>query len=89
MEAPDTEMETAVGTGGAGYSPEHFTGAAGTTTENGLHPRREYNKVVSEVSVGGQASAGPAAVEGGLGTTTHSAGDQQAKGGDKNPWRAS
>ena len=49
-EAADEAIETAAGAGGAGYLPEHFDGAAGTTTKNGKHMRREYNKVASEAS---------------------------------------
>ena len=56
-------METAVEAGGAGYPPKHSTGAAGATTENGSHPRREYDKVMLEAFVGGKGSAGPATGE--------------------------
>ena len=49
-EAPDEAMEAAAEPGRAGYLPEHFDGAAGATTENGKHPRREYNKVASGAS---------------------------------------
>ena len=85
----DEAMETAAGASGAGYPPEHSTGAAGATTKNGMHPRREYDKVASEASKRGQASAGPATGEYGRGATTQSAGQTQEEGGGKNPWRAS
>ena len=89
MEAPDEAMETVAGAGGAVYPPEHFDGADGTTTENSKHLRREYDKVVLEALVGGEASAGPAPAEDGYGDTTHSKRTQREEGGDKNPWRAS
>ena len=82
-------METAERARGAGYSPEHFDGAAGATTENGKHPRREYGKVVSEASERGQSSAGPATGEDSHGATTHSPGQTQKEGGDKKRQRAS
>ena len=56
-EAPDEATETAAGASGVGYSPKHFDGADGATTENGKHPRREYDNVVSEASKRGPASA--------------------------------
>ena len=59
--APYEAMKMAAGDGGAGYLPEHFDGAYGATTENGKHPRREYDKVVSEALKRGPASADPAA----------------------------
>ena len=74
-------METAVGADGAGYPPKHSTGAAGATTENGVHLCREYDKVASEASVGGQSIAGPSAGEDGHGSTSHSAGHQKEEGG--------
>ena len=49
---------------------------------------REYNKVASESSVGGQSIAGPAAGEDGHGSTSHSAGHQKEEGGDKKHRRA-
>ena len=82
-------METAEGAGGAGHPPENSTDAAATTTENGIHPRREYDKVASEALVGVQASAGPAPAEDGHGATQHSARIQQEEGGDEKPRRAS
>ena len=81
-------METAEGAGGAGHPPKHSTDTAAATTENGMHPRCEYNKVASEASVGGQASTGPASAEDGHGATQHSAGLQRKEGGDKKPRRA-
>ena len=81
-------METAVGADGAGYPPKHSTGAAGATTENGVHLCREYDKVASEASVGGQSIAGPSAGEDGHGSTSHSAGHQKEEGGDKKHRRA-
>ena len=82
-------METAEGAGGAGYPPKHFDGAAGATTENSMHKRREYDKVASEALERGQAGMGPATVEDGHGATPHSAGQTQDEGGDENPSRAS
>ena len=79
-------METAAGASGAWYLPEHSTDAAAATTENGMHPGREYDKVALEALVGGQASAGPAPAEDGYGDTTHSKRTQREEGGDKNPW---
>ena len=67
-------METAAEASGAEYPPKHFNGTAGATTENGKHPRREYDKVASEALVRGQSSAGPATVEDRHGATTHSTG---------------
>ena len=61
------------GDGGAGYPPEQFDSADGATTENGKHPRCEYDKVVSEASERGPASAGPAAGEDVRGGMNHSA----------------
>ena len=80
---------TAAEASGAGYLPKHFNGSAGAMTENGKHPRREYNKVASEVSDRGQASAGPVKVEDGHGATNHSAGRTREKGGDKKTRRVS
>ena len=85
MAAPDETMKTATDTSGAGHLPEHFDGAAGTTTKNGKHPRREYAKVASEAPERSQASAGPAMGEDGHGATTHSAGQTQEEGGDETP----
>ena len=34
-------MESEKGDGGEGAQPEHFDGADGARTENGMHPRRE------------------------------------------------
>ena len=82
-------METTEGASGAGYPPKHFNGAAGATTENSKHLRREYGKVVSEASGRGQASAGPATGEDDHGATTHSVGHLQEEWGDENPWRES
>ena len=82
-------METAEVAGGAGYPPEHFDGAASTTTENGKYPRREYDKLASGASERGQSSAGPVTVEDGHGATTYSAGQIQEEGGEDNPRRAS
>ena len=53
-------MGTAAGDGGVGYLPKHFDGVDGATTENGKHPRRQYEKVASEALKRGPASAGPA-----------------------------
>ena len=47
MATPSKEMETAAGDGGTRHPPEHFNGANSATTENGKHPRRKYNNVVS------------------------------------------
>ena len=82
-------METAAVDGGAGHPPEHFDGADGAPTENGKHPRREYDNVASEASERGPASAGPAAGEYSHGTTNHSAIRTQREKGGKNPRRAS
>ena len=49
-EGTEEATETAAGAGGAGYLPKHFDSAAGATTENGKHKRREYDKVASEAS---------------------------------------
>ena len=85
MEAPDKTMEIAAGYGGVGYPTEHLDGVDSATTENGKHPRREYDKVESEASERGQASVGPATGEDSHGDTTHSAGRTQEEEGDKNP----
>ena len=58
MEEPDAAMETAAGSDGVGYPPEHSTDADTSTTENSMHPCREYNKVASEALLGGKSSAG-------------------------------
>ena len=81
-------METATGNDREGYPPKHFAGAAGATTENGKHMRREYDKVESEALERGQTSAEPAAVEDGHGATTHGAGQTQDEGGHEKPRRA-
>ena len=86
-EEPDMAMATAAGAGGVGYPTKHSTDAASVTTENSMHPRREYDKVASKALVGDQASVGPAPAEDGHGATQHSAGLQREEGGDKNPWR--
>ena len=75
--------------GGAGHLPEHSTDAAAAMTENNIHPRREYNKVELEASVGGQASVGPATEEDSHGATRHIERTHWEEGGDKNPRRAS
>ena len=77
-------METVEGTVGVGHPPKHSTEAAAATTENGMHPRREYNKVVSEALVGGQASAGPALEEDGHGAHNTAQGSSGRRGGTKN-----
>ena len=82
-------METVARAGGAGYPPEHFDGAAGATTTNGKHMRREYDMLALEASNIGQASVGPATVEDGHVATTHRAGQIQDNGGDEKPRRAS
>ena len=64
-------METAEGDGDKGHPPEHFDGADGARTENGMRLRREYNNVASEVSERGQASAGAAVGEDGNGSTAN------------------
>ena len=69
-------METAIGV-------EHSTDAAAATTENCMHPRREYDKVESEASVGVQAGTGPALEEEVYGATQHSVGLQREEGGDQ------
>ena len=88
-ESPDEAMEMAAGASREGYPPKHCNGASGATAENSKHPRREYEKVASEASARGQASAGPAAGEDGHGATTHSAGHLQEERGDENSRRAS
>ena len=78
-----------MGAEGAGYPPKHSTGAAGTTTENGMHPRREYNKVASEALMGGQANAGMWQTRTAMGPH-HTAWDTRRRGGgDEKPPRAS
>ena len=81
-------MEMAEGAGGAEHPPEHSTDAAAATNENGMHPRREYDKVASEGSVGGQASAGPAPAEDGHGDTHQIERTQREEGREENPRRA-
>ena len=68
------EMETAAGDGGEGPWPEHFDGADGATTKNGMHPRREYDNVVLEAMERGQDSTGGAAGEDSHGATETCAG---------------
>ena len=83
--ALDKAMEMAAGASEAGYSPKYFDSAAGATTENGKHPRREYNMVDSVALDRSQASAGLATGEDGHGATNHSSGQTQEEGGKKNP----
>ena len=75
----------AAGASRAGYQPKHFNGAAGATTENGKHPRPEYDKVASEVLARNQASAGPATGEDVHGATTHSVGHLEEEGEGRKP----
>ena len=60
-------METAAGDDSKGNRLEHFDGADGARTKNGMHPLREYDNVALEATDRGQASAGAAAVEDGYG----------------------
>ena len=53
-------MEMTAGDGGEFPRPEHFDGADGTRTKNGMHPGCEYKNVVSEATERGQASMGDA-----------------------------
>ena len=78
-------IETATGAGGAEYPPKHFSGAAGTTNENDMHTRREYDKVALEALARGKASAGPAAGEDSHGATTHRAGRPEDEGEEGKP----
>ena len=79
------EMETAAGDGDEAPPPEHFDGADGARTENGMQPRRKYDNVALEVSERGQASAGAAAGEDGHGATETSAGRRRAEEREENP----
>ena len=78
-------METAAGDGGEGPRPEHFDGADGARTKNGMHPRRKYDNVASEAMERGQASSGAAAGEDSHGVTVTSAGPRRAEEGEENP----
>ena len=83
--APSAEMETAAGDDSEGTRPEHFDGADGARTKNGMHPHREYNNVASEATERGQSSAGAAAREDRHGATETCAGWRKAEEVDKNP----
>ena len=85
---PSKEMETAAGDGGAGHLPEHFDGADGATTKNGMHPCSEYDNVALEALERGQASAGRVAGEDIHGAMVHSAGRIRADEGDENSHHA-
>ena len=76
-------METAAGDRSTLYLPEHFDGANGAMTENGKHPRCEYDKVASEALERGPASAGTAAGEDGHGAMNHSVGWTRGRRGMK------
>ena len=78
----------AAGDGGEGTPPEHFDGADGARTENGMYLRCEYNNVALEASERGQASAGTAAGEYVHGGTEKSAGRRRAEEGDEKTQRA-
>ena len=80
-------METAAGDSGDWLHPEHFDSADGARTENGMHPRREYKIVASEVTVRGQASKGAADREVGHGAMKTRAGQRKAEEGEENPQR--
>ena len=86
--APSATMETTAEDGDEGPRPEHFDGADGARTENGMHLRREYENMASEATERGQASTGAAAGEDGHGAMETSAGTRRAKEGDENPQRA-
>ena len=83
--APSATIETAAGDGGEGPRPEHFDGADGARTKNGMHPRREYDNVVSEATERGQARARVAAGEDGHGATGNRAAPRRAEEGDETP----
>ena len=78
-------METAAGDRSTLYLPEHFDGANGAMTENGKHPRCEYDKVASEALERGPASAGTASGEDGHGAMNHSAGWTREEEGGETP----
>ena len=82
--APSAEMETAAGDGGEGTRPEHFDGADGAKTENGMHLRREYKNVAPEATERVQSSAGAAAGEDRHGATETCTGQRRAEEGYKN-----
>ena len=48
--APIAMMKMAAGDSVEGPWPEHFDGADGARTKNGMHPRHEYDNVASEVT---------------------------------------
>ena len=81
-------METATGDGGEGPRPEHFDGADGARTKNGMHLPHEYNRLASEAMERGQATTGAAAGEDGHGATVTIAGPRIVEEGDENPRRA-
>ena len=72
-------QETAAGDGGEGTWPERFDGADGASTENGMHPRREYDNLASEATERVQARAGADAGGDSHGSTETSAGRRRAE----------
>ena len=51
-------MEMVADDGGKGPRPDHSDDTHGARSENGMHPRREYNILASEATEGVHASAG-------------------------------
>ena len=76
-------METVAEDGGKGPQTEHYDGADGARSENGMHRHREYNILASKATEGGHASAGAANREDGHGAMEEREGPRREEEGMK------
>ena len=67
VEPPGPQRGMVTDDSSAGTLSRQFYGANGARSKNGMHPRREYNLLASEVPEGGRANAGGTGSKAGYG----------------------
>ena len=88
MAEPPATTETVEEDGSEGPRPAQSDSADGARSKNGALARREYDRLASEATEGGQANVGAAGGEDGHGASENREGTGTEEEGDKTPQRA-